>query len=69
LALKANASDVEASLELKANASDVYTKDDTDKAIAAAIADMDHLSREVVEVLPDIEDADPNTIYMTPSGL
>ena len=69
LELKANVSDVNDALNLKANVTDVYTKDDTDSAIAAAIANVDHLSREIVDILPDIEDANPNIIYMTPSGL
>ena len=69
LNLKANAAEMEEALELKANAADVYTKNDTDNAIAAAIANVDHLSREIVDILPDAEDADPNIIYMTPSGL
>ena len=38
-------------------------------AIATAIANADHLGREIVNILPDVEDADPNIIYMTPSGL
>ena len=69
LNLKANAAEMEEALKLKASAADVYTKKDTDSAIAAAIANVDHLSREIVDILPDIEDANPNTIYMTPSGL
>lgn len=69
LNLKANAAEMEEVLKLKANVADVYTKNDTDSAIAAAIANVDHLSREIVDILPDIEDANPNTIYMTPSGL
>ena len=64
-----NAAEMEEVLKLKANVADVYTKNDTDSAIAAAIANVDHLSREIVDILPDIEDANPNTIYMTPSGL
>ena len=69
LNLKANATEMEEALGLKANVADVYTKNDTDNAIAAAIANVDHLSREIVDILPDIEDANPNIIYMTPSGL
>ena len=73
LALKANAEDVNTALNLKANAADVYTKTETDNAIATsigeAIANVDHLSREVVDVLPDAADANPNIIYMVPSGL
>lgn len=70
---KANAEEVNAALNLKANISDIYTKTETDSAIAAsigeAIANVDHLSREVVNVLPDAADANPNIIYMVPSGL
>ena len=40
----------------------VYTKTETDNAIAAAIAAADHLSREIVEALP--ENANDNVIYM-----
>lgn len=69
LELKANKTEVEKALNLKADASNVYTKKEADSAIAAAIADVEHLKREIVNVLPDIEDANPNTIYMTPSGL
>lgn len=69
LNLKANSADVEAALGLKANAADVYTKTEADSAIATAIANVDHLSREIVSVLPDVVDANPNIIYMVPSGL
>ena len=40
----------------------VYTKTETDSAIATAIAAVDHLSREIVEALP--ENANANVIYM-----
>ena len=43
---------------------DAYTKSETDSAIAAAIADVDHLKRQIVTALPDASQADPNTIYM-----
>lgn len=46
-----------------------YTKDETDSAIAAAVADVDHLHREIVSALPEIENAKENIIYMVPSGL
>lgn len=39
------------------------------KAIAAAVAGADHLKREVVDDLPSAENANPNTIYMVPTGL
>lgn len=44
--------------------SNVYTKTETDSAIAAAITAVDHLSREIVEALP--ENANKNVIYMVP---
>lgn len=69
LNLKANTSDVETALNLKANATDVYTKEATNSAIAAAIAKVDHLKREIVNVLPDIDNAKANIIYMIPNGL
>jgi hypothetical protein len=69
LNLKANATDVEAALSSKANASDVYTKEATNSAIAAAIANVDHLKREIVNALPDIDKAEENIIYMIPNGL
>lgn len=43
---------------------DAYTKTETDSAIAAAVADVDHLKRKIVEALPDVSAADANTIYM-----
>lgn len=57
----------------KANTEDVYTKEEADEAVATAIsqaiANADHLTREVVNELPAVADADTNTIYMVPSGL
>lgn len=47
---------------LETGLSNVYTKQETDSAIAAAIAAVDHLSREIVETLP--ENANANVIYM-----
>ena len=47
----------------------VYTKTETDAAIAAAVADVEHLKREIVTELPAVADADTNTIYMIASGL
>ena len=47
---------------LETSLSNVYTKTDTDNAIATAIAAVDHLSREIVEALP--ETANKNVIYM-----
>lgn len=48
--------------EINALETNVYTKTETDSAIAAAIAAVDHLSREIVETLP--ENANANVIYM-----
>lgn len=69
LDLKADSAVVEEALDLKANIADVYTKTEADSAIATAIANVDHLSREIVSVLPDAANANPNIIYMVPSGL
>ena len=49
---------------LETSLSNVYTKTDTDSAIAAAIAAVDHLSREIVETLPENASANKNVIYM-----
>lgn len=51
---------------LETSLSNVYTKKDTDNAIAAAIAAVDHLSREIVETLP--ENASEKVIYMVLRG-
>ena len=48
--------------EIDALEASVYTKQQTNNAIAAAIAAADHLSREIVEALP--ENANDNVIYM-----
>lgn len=42
---------------------DAYTKGETDTKIATAVADINHLKYEIVELLPS-EDIDSNTIYM-----
>lgn len=42
---------------------DAYTKDEANKAIAAAVANADHLKRAIVESLPT-SGADKDTIYM-----
>lgn len=47
---------------LKTSLVNVYTKTETDSAIATAIAEVGHLSREIVETLP--ENANDNVIYM-----
>ena len=53
----------------KADANKVFTKEETNSAIATAIANIDHLKREIVEVLPEAENANANTIYMVSRGL
>ena len=40
-----------------------------DTKIATAIGSAGHLKREIVTVLPAVEEADPDTIYMVKSGL
>ena len=47
---------------------DAYTKGETDSAIAAAVAAAPHLKRSIVEELPEVEEADANTIYMVGTG-
>lgn len=47
---------------------DAYTKSQTDSAIQTAVANADHLKREIVEVLPEVGAADENTIYMVGTG-
>jgi hypothetical protein len=48
---------------------DVYTKDETEEKIAEAIANVEHLKREIVDELPPVAEAEANVIYMVPSGL
>lgn len=48
------------------NIGDAYTMAQTDDAIARAIAGADHLKREIVDTMPSVSEADPNTIYMVP---
>lgn len=45
---------------------DAYTKTETDTKIAEAIADAGHVSKEIVEALPAIGNAEDNVIYMVP---
>lgn len=52
--------------EIEALETNVYTKTETDSAIATAIAAVDHLSREIVETLP--ENASEKVIYMVLRG-
>lgn len=47
---------------------DAYTKTQTDSAISTAVANADHLKREIVSVLPGVEEADEHTIYMVGTG-
>lgn len=47
---------------------DAYTKTQTDSAIATAVANADHLKRQIVTSLPATSAADENTIYMVGSG-
>ncbi len=60
----------------KANANEVYTRDEADLAIAAAVSAVDHLKREIVESVQIIEhfktnpsEAVVNTIYMLKSNV
>lgn len=48
---------------------DAYTKTQTDSAISTAVANADHLKREIVSVLPEVEEADEHTIYMVGTGV
>lgn len=73
----ADVTDLQTTLDGKANkATDLagygitnaYTKGETDSAIAQAVANADHLKREIVEELPDAGSADEHTIYMVGDG-
>ena len=46
--------------------SDAYTKAEADSAISTAVANAHHLKREVVESLPEVAEANADTIYMVP---
>lgn len=64
--------DLAAIVSTKANSSDVYTKEEANEAIATAIANVDHLSRVIIDSIDDIDvDADDADlfIYMVPTGL
>ncbi len=54
---------IDGELANKPNANDVT------RQIAEAVAGADHLKREIVGALPEISQADPNVIYMVPTGL
>ena len=43
---------------------DAYTKTETDSAIATAVGSAGHLKRTIVESLPEVAEADADTIYM-----
>ena len=43
---------------------DAYTKSEVNSAISTAVANADHLKREIVEALPEVGAADEHTIYM-----
>lgn len=47
---------------------DAYTKNEANTAIAAAIANAHHLKREIVSVLPEVSEANEDTIYMVPDA-
>lgn len=47
---------------------DAYTKTQTDSAITTAVANAPHLKREIVAVLPEVEEANESTIYMVGTG-
>lgn len=60
------------SINTKADAENVYSKTETDQAIAAAVVGADHLKRKIVNTINDInknEDDALNYIYMVPTGL
>ena len=66
------ASGLRAEIATKANAADVYTKDEVytkteaNTKIAEEIGKKIHMSTEVVETLPAVEDAEANVIYLVP---
>ena len=73
----ADVTGLQAALDSKANKAttlagygitDAYTKGETDSAIATAVAAAPHLKRSIVEQLPEVEEADANTIYMVGTG-
>lgn len=62
---------LEESINTKANAGDVYSKEEADIAIAAAISNADHLRRKIVASLDEINknsDDALHYIYMVPAA-
>lgn len=61
-----------AAVALKANSADVYTKQEVDTKvsteISSALESAGHLTRKIVETLPDPATADEDVIYMIISG-
>lgn len=47
---------------------DAYTKDEANTAIATAVANAHHLKRAIVSVLPEVSEANEDTIYMVPDA-
>lgn len=47
---------------------DAYTKDEANTAIATVVANAHHLKREIVSVLPEVSEANEDTIYMVPDA-
>lgn len=45
-----------------------YTKDEANTAIATAVANAHHLKRKIVSVLPEVSEANEDTIYMVPDA-
>lgn len=73
----ADVTDLQTTLDGKANKAttlagygitDAYTKGEADSAIAQAVANADHLKREIVEELPEVGSANEHTIYMVGDG-
>lgn len=70
LAKKANSADMTQALGLKANSADVYnktevyTKSEVETYVSGQIGSAGHLKREIVEALPEVAEADTDTIYM-----
>lgn len=63
---------LEEEIAKKANAADVYTKTETDTAIATAVSEADHLKRKIVDTKEEIklDAADAmQYIYMVPTGV